>query len=680
MKIYYSHIQNQCISILVIILSVFITINVSDAQVQHSHIHVDTVNGVNAGTGRGSSDNPYKTITYALRISERNNVPTPWHVHISPGTYDNAPEKSLAEKEIFPIKLHSGMIIAGTTVAAECIIDAQHMEDSTVPILSGDNTTGVTIRNLTLQNMNRAGEHLGHFGGTGIYAAGGISLLNYNSDEIKTPSNIESCILHNNYEGAVSTNMPLSLTNNTISSNRGFQGAIRSSTSIALTHNTFKDNERGAIIISGNSNADISQNTFTNNDRFAIRIESGGHYNRGNLTGTITENLFSDHTRIAITVSEDVTGDFTHNTFTDNGGGLHVAEEFNGNISHNTFTGNHFDSNSGGFISRAGGAFTARYLNGDVSYNTFSNNSSTHAGGAFFVSYLNGNIQNNVFRQNTTKTRWSYLGGGAFSLEHGEDGSTAHIFNNIFYNNSASTTADAIHGGNHNCILYNNLFYSDAQLDADLTNDFDPSNHATIVVNTEGSRIHNNIFSGAATAIYLAANIDIPITHNLFHNITKNFVNQGGNEFETDLDTLELFMTNAVNNRVGEAVLIDPETQQKSDYRLLDATAVIDAGTNELAPTVDFNGETRPIGDNVDIGPYEYPEDYDALSCKPTPAWDINEDCEINIFDLVLISQDFGAETPADPRSDVNGDGMINILDLVLVASHFGETITAPVQ
>ena len=677
MKSFYSHIQNQCISILVIILFVFITINVSDAQVQYSHIHVDAVNGVNAATGRGSSDTPYKTITYAMRISERNNVPTPWHVHISPGTYDNAPEKSLAEKEIFPIKLHSGMIIAGTTVAAECIIDAQHMEDSTVPILNGDNTTGVTIRNLTLQNMNRASRYIGVFGGTNIAAAGGISLLNYNSDEIKIPSNIESCILHNNHEGAVSTNMPLSLTNNTISSNRGrgnFGGAIRSSTSIALTHNTFKDNERGAIFIGGNSNADISQNIFTNNDRFAIRIE--GSSNSGNLTGTITENLFSDHIGIAIIVFGDVTGDFTHNTFTNNGGGFYVREEINGNISHNTFTENHYST--GGITSRTGGVFTARYLNGDVFYNTFSNNSSTYRGGAFFVSYLNGNIQNNVFRQNTTKDR--HFGGGAFSLEYGDNTSTAHIFNNIFYNNSAPTTADAFHGGKHNCILYNNLFYSDVQLDADLTNDFDPSNHATIVVNTKGSRIHNNIFSGAATAIYLAANIDIPITHNLFHNITKNFVNQGGNEFETDLDTLELFMTNAVNNRVGEAVLIDPETQQKSDYRLLDATAVIDAGTNEFAPTVDFNGETRPIGDKVDIGPYEYPEDYDALSCKPTPAWDINEDCEINIFDLVLISQDFGAETPADPRSDVNGDGMVNILDLVSVASHFGETITAPVQ
>lgn len=674
MKIYYSQIQNQCVSILVTILSVFITINLSDAQIQYSHIHVDTVNGVNAGTGRGSSDNPYKTITYALRISEKNSVPTPWHVHISPGIYDNAPEKSLAEKEIFPIKLHSGMIIAGTTGPAECIIDAQHIEDSTVPILSGDNTTGVTIRNLTLQNMNNISRNSDYIGGYGVIAAGAISLINYNSNEIKTPSNIESCILHNNYDAAVSTNMPLSLTNNTISSNRG-SGAIRSNNSIALTHNTFKDNEYGVIHIQGKSNADISQNTFTNNDRFAIRIEGGRD---ANLTGTVTKNFFSDHTRIAITVSGNVTGDFTHNTFTNNGGGIHVEREINGNISHNTFTRNHFNSNNGGIIWRAGGAFTARYLNGDVSYNNFSNNSSTYRGGAFFVSYLNGNIQNNVFRQNTAKDM--RFGGGAFSLEYGENESTAHTFNNIFYNNSASTTADAIHGGNHNCILYNNLFYSDVQLDADLTNDFDPSNHATIVVNTQGSRIHNNIFSGAATAIYLAANIDIPITHNLFHNITKNFVNQGGNEFETDLDTLELFMTNAVNNRVGEAVLIDPETQQKNDYRLLDATAVIDAGTNEFAPTVDFNGETRPIGDNVDIGPYEYPEDYDALSCQPTPAWDINEDCEINIFDLVLISQDIGAETPAHPRTDVNGDGNINILDLVLVARHFGETITAPVQ
>ena len=52
---------------------------------------------------------------------------------------------------------------------------------------------------------------------------------------------------------------------------------------------------------------------------------------------------------------------------------------------------------------------------------------------------------------------------------------------------------------------------------------------------------------------------------------------------------------------------------------------------------------------------------------------------EINIFDLVLVANNFGV---ADAETgDVNSDGKVDIFDLVLVANHFGEgsgTTAAP--
>lgn len=60
-----------------------------------------------------------------------------------------------------------------------------------------------------------------------------------------------------------------------------------------------------------------------------------------------------------------------------------------------------------------------------------------------------------------------------------------------------------------------------------------------------------------------------------------------------------------------------------------------------------------------------------------TSPWDINNDGIVDIQDLVLISNSFGAEAPEHPKVDVNKDGSVDIIDLLLVAAHFGETSNA---
>lgn len=54
--------------------------------------------------------------------------------------------------------------------------------------------------------------------------------------------------------------------------------------------------------------------------------------------------------------------------------------------------------------------------------------------------------------------------------------------------------------------------------------------------------------------------------------------------------------------------------------------------------------------------------------------WDINNDGRVDIHDLVLVSDNFGEETPTHPKVDINKDGKVDLLDLLLVAAHFGES------
>ena len=70
------------------------------------------------------------------------------------------------------------------------------------------------------------------------------------------------------------------------------------------------------------------------------------------------------------------------------------------------------------------------------------------------------------------------------------------------------------------------------------------------------------------------------------------------------------------------------------------------------------------------------PDGHQQIPVPQTLPWDINNDGIVDIQDLILVSSNFGVETPTHPKVDVNKDGKVNIFDLLLVASHFGESST----
>ena len=562
----------------------------------YTHIYVDAVNGVNAPTGRGSAVSPYKSITFALLISERNNLPDPWHVHIHPGSYNGDAAKGNA-REIFPLKLRQEMIFEGTTTAAECIIDGQHTGDATVPILSGADTEKVTIRNLTIQNSLRT---------SGV---GGIVLHDPTGTK-ETPSTFENCVVHNNKGGGVWTNMPLILTGNTFSNNDG--AGVWTSKSTAAMDNTFSANGGGGLHIEGDSTGDITENIFQNNSPH-------GWFVKGTLEGAVTHNTFTNnragygHSGGGFQVIGSLVGNITDNAFTGNhgysGGGFYVSQ-MNGNVADNTFIGHTVRTNRGsGFwiggltgnvvhnelTDNSSGGFAISNLTGNVSHNTFTRNSGN---GGFEISTLVGKVTHNIFDSNSG-VRHAGSGpsnfAGAFQL--GNSTNTVEVFNNIFFNNTADGTGNSVIT-KHVTHFMNNLFMISDELSEGV------SGANTIWVSSPECQFHNNIFSGVKTAIYTNGTFDLPITHNLFHNIRVDFVDQAGNNLGNDLLFWELLAVNATNNLEGDPLLVDPVTTR--DFHLQSTSPAIDAGTNAFAPADDFDGVTRPVGVTVDIGPYEY--------------------------------------------------------------------------
>ncbi len=140
-----------------------------------------------------------------------------------------------------------------------------------------------------------------------------------------------------------------------------------------------------------------------------------------------------------------------------------------------------------------------------------------------------------------------------------------------------------------------------------------------------------------------------------------------------------------VGHRDGVKVYLNGElVHQKRDghwgegyHRFFPVT--LDEGTNVLLVALDnhhFNQWKGFFGFDTDTKYTMNPPI--SRSASDTPTYDVNEDGQINILDLILVGQDIGKAQPTNTRTDVNDDGKRNISDLILVARHLGEITGIP--
>ncbi len=67
------------------------------------------------------------------------------------------------------------------------------------------------------------------------------------------------------------------------------------------------------------------------------------------------------------------------------------------------------------------------------------------------------------------------------------------------------------------------------------------------------------------------------------------------------------------------------------------------------------------------------------ITVVASPEWDVNKDYVVNIFDLVLLAQNFGKSITGTPRPnpDVARDGSVDVFDFVKVGINFGKQYSA---
>ncbi len=219
----------------------------------------------------------------------------------------------------------------------------------------------------------------------------------------------------------------------------------------------------------------------------------------------------------------------------------------------------------------------------NVSYNTI-----TYQGNGECIDYKSGtdngiishNIVSNCWRPvNGAKKKWA----GIYIDGYDEGVSNNQIFNNIISNTEAVAVGSERGGLAQNNTFYNNIMYENV-----IGIGLSVSRETGYVNNYKNNVFINNIAYNNDVNYFAT----VSGTDNIFRN---NIGWKGTNQISSShIQDHNLF------NKDPE--FVDPES---GNFHLKDTSPAIDAGSSDLAPGTDFDGNPRPRGNGYDIGSFE---------------------------------------------------------------------------
>lgn len=178
-----------------------------------------------------------------------------------------------------------------------------------------------------------------------------------------------------------------------------------------------------------------------------------------------------------------------------------------------------------------------------------------------------------------------------------------HIYSNYIHGKGGIAGGNELGGTLKNIYIYNNILCNDM-------NGFG-------CIGTEGERINIQVINNNFNVGNIALQLAVPKEAMYTDLIVKNNIIKGGcqgvnldegvmTEDDFILDHNLFYGTNYVygtNYITGDPQWVDPST---GDYHLKSSSPAINTGSNTDAPSLDFDGNTRPEGTFIDIGAYEY--------------------------------------------------------------------------
>lgn len=222
-----------------------------------------------------------------------------------------------------------------------------------------------------------------------------------------------------------------------------------------------------------------------------------------------------------------------------------------------------------------GAGMTVRGAGTRIAFNIFEDNAQTSGGYGAAIG-LNGAspvIEGNVFRRNTADTQFL---SGVISLVNG---SSPYIANNIFYNNPCRAINATVPTSASPVIINNTIVGNNVGIRVDRR------------VTTGNQVYRNNLIHGNGVGFEVDFGTDAnnPVWRH-------NLVSGNGTDYRTISN-----QTGINGNISGEPLFVD---ESKHDFKLRRGSPAIDAGENLLAPTRDFENESRPVdgdGDGIAI-------------------------------------------------------------------------------
>jgi hypothetical protein len=202
----------------------------------------------------------------------------------------------------------------------------------------------------------------------------------------------------------------------------------------------------------------------------------------------------------------------------------------------------------------------------------------------------------------------------------------ARIENNLLYNNHATGIAlfrqDGSDGSENNVIVNNTVVNADNARWA-----------LTIADGSTGNQVLNNIFYSEHS---FRGGMDVR-TDSLAglvsdYNVLEDRFTLNGGDSVLTLGEWRRRTGQDQNSLVANPaqLFIAPADD---NYHLSTTSRAIDAGTDRLAPMTDLDGKPRPIGNQFDMGAFEFG------TVMPLQAGDADQDLDFDQFDLIQVQQ-----------------------------------------